>query len=386
MLKFTKTVAFLKHLFDQETVAQKASLIVNAILAARSPRLSDIAQHMAGKAAANYKAIQRFLAQADPKTALLRLFQADAPFVIGDPTAMPRPQARKTNYVGTLKDGKTRGYWLLLLATPFRGRAIPCGFVIYSSQTIRQLATSRNQYHWQAFDQVKALLGNKPLVLDREFSYLELLHYLVAADIRFVIRLRLGSHPPTFLDAAGRQVSLVVGLGEKVIHRALRYQGQVLVHVIGVWHQGQREPLWVMSNFAPEAALAIYAARMKVEETFRDLKTLLALDKLMNKTQRHLEQMVALVLLAYTIGLLLGEALRDELFGPPDQEQEEAHAEPSAVAMLKAQRRRKWQLYSGLFILLKQKVNLSAKTLRRLFRQVLNAFILLVQPPVRTHV
>ena len=66
--------------------------------------------------------IQRFLRQADPKAALLRLFQADAPFVIGDPTEMPRPQARKTSYVGTLKDGTTRGFWLLLLATPYRGR------------------------------------------------------------------------------------------------------------------------------------------------------------------------------------------------------------------------------------------------------------------------
>ena len=63
--------------------------------------------------------IQRFLRQADPKAALLRLSQADAPFVTGDPTEMPRPQARKTSYVGTLKDGTTRGFWLLLLATPY---------------------------------------------------------------------------------------------------------------------------------------------------------------------------------------------------------------------------------------------------------------------------
>jgi hypothetical protein len=326
------------------------------------------------------------LAQADPQAALLRLFQADAPFVIGDPTEMPRPQAHKTPYVGKLKDGKTRGYWLLLLATPCRGRAIPCGFVTYSSQTIRHLATSRNQYHWQAFDQVKTLLGDKPLVLDREFSYLELLEYLVAAQVNFVIRLNLGSHPPTFTEAEGRQVPLVVGLGEKVIHRQLRYKGQVSVNVIGVWRKGQREPLWVMSNLDPEAALAIYTARMKVEETLRDLKNLLSFDKLMNKTQQHMEQMAALVMIAYTIGLLVGEALRDELFGPPDQEPAEPPGESPAADTPKAKRRRKWQLYSGLFILLKQKINLSTKTLRRLLHQVLDAFALLVQPTVRTHV
>src|SRR5512137_1948132 len=201
MNKFIKAQAFFKYLFDQEHQAIKAAVIVEAILAACSPRLSAIAQHMPGGEAANYKMIQRFLAQVDVKALLLRLFQADAPFVIGDPTELPRPQARKTHYVGKLKDGKTRGFWLLLLATPFRGRAIPCGFVTYSSKTIAQLSRSRNQYHWAAFDQLKDLLGDKPLVLDREFSYLELLQYLAAVRMNFVIRLHLGSHPPPFYDA-----------------------------------------------------------------------------------------------------------------------------------------------------------------------------------------
>jgi len=72
----------------------------------------------------------------------LRMFREDASFVIGDPTEMPRPQAKKTEYVGTLSDGETSGYWLLLLATPYHGRAIPCSFVSYSSKTINRDATS----------------------------------------------------------------------------------------------------------------------------------------------------------------------------------------------------------------------------------------------------
>lgn len=43
---------------------------------------------------------------------------------------------------------------------------------------------------------MKALFGEKPLVLDREFSYLELMRNLVEEDIHFVIRLNLGSYPP----------------------------------------------------------------------------------------------------------------------------------------------------------------------------------------------
>ncbi len=137
---------------------------------ARSPRLSDIAREMSGNEAGNYKHIQRFVDKVEPGAALLRLFQSEAAFMIGDPTEMPRPQAKKTDYVGALSDGETSGYWLLFLATPYHGRAIPCSFVSYSSRTINQEATSRNQHHFAAFAQVKELLGDKPLVLDREFG------------------------------------------------------------------------------------------------------------------------------------------------------------------------------------------------------------------------
>jgi len=377
-MEFTRISAFMQHLFDRESVARRATEIVAGILEGRSPRLSDIAQHMPGTPAANYKAIQRFIAGTDLKAVLRRLFQADAEFVIGDPTEMPRPQAYKTTYVGKLSDGETRGYWLLVLSTPFRGRAIPCGVLSYSSRTIAQGAGSRNTQHWQAFADLKALLGEKPLVLDREFSYLELLHYCNEAGLRFVIRLNLRSQPPKFYTAEGREVVLAVGLGQQEVYQQLLYKGQVRVNLIGVWRKGSSEPLWVMSNLPPEQALRIYHGRMKIDESFKDLKNLLGLDMLMNKSQQHMEQMAALTLITYAIGLLIGEALRDELYGPPPPvTHSSADAKPSA-------RQRKWQLYSGLFILLKHKLSLSRKRLRQLVDQVLLTFAALVCPPVRT--
>jgi hypothetical protein len=128
-------------------------------LEAQSPRLFMIAEKVAKKADTAYKMIQRFLAECDPCPAWLRLFQEEAEFVLGDVTEMPRPGARKTAYGGTLRDGKTLGYWLLILSTPFRGRAIPFHFVTYS----------------------------------REFSYLELLQILFLEAIHFVIRLKVGA-------------------------------------------------------------------------------------------------------------------------------------------------------------------------------------------------
>ena len=244
---------------------------------------------------------------------------------------------------------------------------------------------SRNQYHWAAFDQIKVLLGDKPLVLDREFSYLELLEYLAQVSVNFVIRLNMGSHPPTFYDAAGRKVVLTVSLGDQAVYHQLRYMGKVLVNVVGVWRKGCAEPLWVMSNLAPDRALTIYYARMKIEEAFRDLKSLLNFDKLMNKSQQHMEQMAALVMLAFTIGLLTGEAIHDELYGGPAATPTQDADPSSASETAHASARRKWQLYSGLFIVLKRKIVLPRKRVRELFNQVTAAFADLIQPlPVRT--
>jgi hypothetical protein len=335
MDKCTQLLPFVQDLFDDRDAAQKAAQIVNGILKARSPRLSEIARVMKGNEAANYKVIQRFLEAHDPREVLLRLFREQAPFVIGDPTEMLRPRARHTEYVGTLSDAETSGYWLLLLATPFHGRAIPCGFVSYSSKTIAQEASSRNQHHCAAFAQVKELLGKRPLVLDREFSYLELLENLVMEKVSFVIRLKTGPH---FYDEVGNPVELSVPVGKTRIIKKVFYKGKVQVNVVGVWKKGFSNPMWIMTDMEAMLGLAYYLQRMKIEEAFRDLKSLLNFQKLMNKRRTQMEKMVALLLVAYTIALIVGEALRTQLF-PEDC--------------------RKHSIYSGPFILIKLNPNLS---------------------------
>jgi len=367
MVKFKHILAFMQILWEQEEIAHQAAHIIHAILKARSLRITEIAAQMRGGLAANYKAIQRFLAKVDPREILWRLYQTQAPFVIGDVTEIPRPQARRTPYVGFLKDGKTRGFWLLMLATSFRGRALPFAFLTYSSSTIAQESSSRNLYHYTAIESIKELVGDTPLVFDREFSYLDFLKYLSASGLRFVIRLHLRSNPPEFVDRYGEKVALNIMPGEKRVIPNVLYKGEVKVHLVGVWRQGFKEPLWLMTNVDPRRALEIYRARMKIEESFRDLKSLLGLDRVMNKKQVYMEKMVALLLIAYAVGMLMGEVVRDALYGGT------------------AQGQRKWRCYSGLFILLKQKPRLDPLCLRQLVSSALESFAALVHPPpVRT--
>ena len=385
MLQSNQIFQFAQLLFDSDAVARQATPILKAILDAQSARQSEIAQKMRGTPDANYKHLQRFMQKVDAKQTLLRLFQTEVPFVLGDVTELPRPQAYRTPYVGTLKDGKTRGYWLLLLATPYRGRAVPFHFITYSSRTIAQEANSRNLNHLQAFQHAKDLLGEKPLVLDREFSYLELLENLNAARINFVIRLKLGAHPPEFLDENKQRVELSLDPEETRIYRNLWYKGKVRVNVIGYWQQGYAEPLWVMTNLRAEVGGQIYFARMKIDESFRDLKNLLHLEKVMNKHQAKMEQVIAWALLAFTIGFVVGEELRDVLYGPAPT----THSTNPRTTSHKPIRQKpgqKWKLYSGLFILLKQKVVLGFAQMQGLVHRVRDRFKTMVQHPVRTYV
>jgi len=349
MNKFTRIPEFVEQVFCDEKTVQQASEIIRGILESRSPRISDIAARMSGGETANYKRVQRFLEREDPRQALKLLFNEEAEFVIGDPTEIERPYAHRTDYVGKLKDGETKGFWMLTLATPVRGRAIPFHFLTYSSRTINEQIRSRNREHFQAIEEIQSLIGSRPIVFDREFSYLLLLKSLVESGMQFVIRLNLGSKPPKFYYDADQKRELrlaIAPINKHQIYRQVYYKGEVPLNVIGIWRHGFQRPLWVMTNLEPEAGLELYFLRMKIEICFRDLKSLLHLNKIMNKSQTLLEKMIAMVMLAYAISLVIGEAIRDVQY---------AQIDPHDFNLLHiptGEKSARWFLFSGPFLLI----------------------------------
>ena len=82
--------------------------------------------------------------------------------------------------------------------------------------------------------------------------------------------------------------------------------------------------------------MEIYGLRMKIEESFRDIKDLLNIDKIMNYKRDNMEKMISMVLLSCSIVLLIGERIREVGYAG-----------------------KKRKLYSGVFILLRRKVLLS---------------------------
>jgi hypothetical protein len=381
MDKFIRIFEFAQQLFGDDKTAQQASEIIEGIMSACSPRLSEIAAKMPGGEAASYKRIQRFLQGVDPCEALKMLFNEEAEFVIGDPTEIERPHANQTEYVGTLIDGQTKGFWMLTLATVLRGRAIPFHFVTYSSRTFEDQPSSRNLEHFKAIQEVRQLIGHRPIVFDREFSYLILLRNLVEEEVHFVIRLNLGANAPLFYyDAEQKQPLrlLIAPINKPRIYRQVYYMGEVCLNVIGIWRDGFKQPLWIMTNMDPEAALALYDQRMKIEICFRDLKSLLHIDKIMNKSQRYLDKMLAMVMLAYAVCLIVGEAIRDVQYAQVDPD------ELNLLEVPEVDKRSRWYLFSGPFLLLKQRYRLHHSVLRQIVKAALLIFTQLVFANVRT--
>jgi hypothetical protein len=181
-------------------------------------------------------------------------------------------------------------------------------------------------------------------------------------------------------------VALTISPGETVILNHIWYMGKVCMNVVGTWKKGLAEPMWIMTNLEAKRGLQIYFARMKIEETYRDCKSLLGLTKLMNKQQVYMEKMVALLLLTFTIGLLVGEELRDLLYGEPisdDEQVEDRDRIPGSPSLKKG---KKWKRYSGLFVLLKQKWTLSQHQKTAILQAALATFRNLVYPYVRSFV
>ncbi len=371
MYKFIDIHEFAKSLFDNDRTSTVASQIIEGLLEAQSPRISDISSKMTGNEAANYKRVQRFLKKVETEEVLKRLFNEEAEFIIVDPTEIERPGAKHTDYVGTLSDGETKGFWMLTLATPLRGRAIPCHFVTYSSATLGNEVSSRNLEHKKAIEGIKDLIGDRTMIFDREFSYLEFLISLHEEEIRYVIRLNQGSHPPKFYSDVDRkrELKLLIAPGHAPqIYHQVYYKGVVPVNLIGVWQKGCKKPLWILTNLPPEQGLDIYNKRMKIETSFRDLKSYLHIDKVMFRSRVYLDKMLALVLMAYAIGLLIGEAIRDVCY---------AGIQPASLNLLEnpiQSRSSKWYSFSGLFLLLKRGIRLKPEVLGSIVDVVLCIF------------
>ncbi len=98
----------------------------------------------------------------------------------------------------------------------------------------------------------------------------------------------------------------------------------------------------------------------------------------MNKSQVYLNKMLAMVILAYAVSVVVGEAIRDVQYAQVDPDELNLLTVPSV------DKRSRWFLYSGPFLLLKQRFRLDHNVLRQIVKVALLIFTQLVFANVRT--
>ena len=160
-----------------------------------------------------------------------------------------------------MQDGKTRGFWLLV-------QSRPCPIAGGRSPSIKTIAAEGSSRdgdlgHRRALGELRELIEDRPVVLDREFSYEDLSAFadLKEEGIGFVCRLDTGNHPFFFFsfmyDEEGKRVILSLKPGERISRRGLyyNYKGKIKAGAAGEWVEGLREPLWVITDLGPEEAL-----------------------------------------------------------------------------------------------------------------------------------
>jgi hypothetical protein len=297
--------------------------IINAILAARVLRISSIAHAMQANYETAYRRVTRFLNDFDDHDMVLRrMLCENVPFLIGDPSIIERPEAEKTDYVGFVRP-EQRGFYLLTIAAPFKGRALPVMIHDYSPATIGNEGSSRNIEHGAALEKIKEITGETPIIFDREFSYAKLLEDFQAEGLNYVIRLNTKNHVK-LTDKDGNVVELSIGHGRRKSWTGLYYKGKIKVNVAAIWEKGFKSPLFVVTSLEnAEEAIDLYLQRMKIELMFRDLKSEMGIDKNMSIKRENMQKLIVLAMLAYTMAVLVGEQIREKHY---DQKKEPAIA------------------------------------------------------------
>lgn len=204
-------------------------------------------------------------------------------------------------------------YKAIVVAIPYRKRAIPIFWKIYTNEEIQRLVyLSHNTFVWDFLDDLQKVLvsalGKKRAfiwIFDRGFADVKLMKRLMKKKIRFIIRAKknVGIKVEGYVGNLGsfqRQ-----GYFANVVYHQ---QQQIRINLYCAWDKTYDEPMLLVSN--DKAALQLlYRQRMKIEEAFRDLKSLFGFKDLVlkNQTAERLELLWLLCVMAMGLSFLLYE-------------------------------------------------------------------------------
>jgi len=211
------------------------------------------------------------------------------------------------------------GYKALVAAVPFRKRAIPIVFKIFTNQQIRDMVyRSKNDVVWNFMDQANETIqkviwdtamtsDREPVfIFDRGFADVKFMKYLDFMGVKFIIRVRKN----TGIMVEGH-TGMLSSFGQWGYFRNVVYHMTERIQVNLFCAEDDSDPddpVFIVSNIDDGIGL-LYRLRMRIEEAFRDMKSLFGFRHLVLKDtdQPRVEQILMLVIIGMGLLFLLFE-------------------------------------------------------------------------------
>jgi len=200
-------------------------------------------------------------------------------------------------------------YKAFIAAIPFRKRAIPIAFKVYTNQQIRNMEyLSENHIIWDFLDTVIDILKmTMPdrrfiFVFDRGFSDEKLMRYMEYFSVDYVIRVPKNSGI-VGMEYKGKLSSFCQRGYFKNMFYHIRER--VKINLLSSENPSNKaDPFFVVSS-VDDTIRMLYSKRMQIEECFRDIKSLFGFRKLVIKSTEQTRFELLLLLVIISMGMIL---------------------------------------------------------------------------------
>jgi hypothetical protein len=206
----------------------------------------------------------------------------------------------------------------LVAGVPFEGRALPLAVYTFEYPWDLRVAKSQNEFEHIFLLDIETALppGVRGVFIgDRGYARAALFRHCEREGRLFIIRGRAG----TCVDINGRRIKLgelACPPGKIVRYRNVRYQSQLrqAVDVVAFHDPKFQEPWWLIvpagssDLMSDEDVVSLYRQRMRVEHTFRDLKSHIGLRglKLQVRIAERMGRLLLALAAAYCLAVVLG--------------------------------------------------------------------------------
>lgn len=313
MLDYSKMLHFVQSMLPgfRLTRQRNLALLALGISQVRDGHLtvSEIARAIPSRSDhwVKFKRIKRFLA--NTKWSPEELF--------GQLLRYALQRFRTGHYLPLIFDQSTlAGKWEILWASiPFRGRALPIAFRLFTYQEISaDPEGSQNKIEEEFVRQVVGMLAEAPpavLLFDRGYARVSFFELLDGLGVYYVVRAKGDIWVRYRHRYAGRLRNIPVDKGAQLWWPQVQYhkEREYEVNLAITWDARAKEPWYLVTNLQrASTAVGWYEKRFRCEELFRDLKDQLHLETIrLQHTERVGRLLFGVMVLYYALTLIGAE-------------------------------------------------------------------------------